>query len=179
MVLCLTDSSRPLWSLETASQYCCQWSHLNDLSAFWRPQYLAAHPSAFTIRLWQRSSNGAAFLFWRSLTSLKWQGKARGPACHSGPTPVWHLLPLTFNHCDFLFPTQALWFCSPARLRQVGSDECGSGSGRWKMMNGNNHTWPSVEAAQSCNTKKMITRGVLSNELLLYDVLYIYLFFTV
>ncbi len=103
-------------------------------------------------------------------------GESEGPVCHSGPIPVWHLLPLTFNHCDFLFPTQPLWFCSPALLRQVGSDECGSDSGRWKMMNGNNHAWPSVEAAQSSNTKKMITRGVLLNEWLLYDVL-LYIFF--
>lgn len=137
-----------------------------------RPQCLTAHLSAFTIRLWQLSSNGVAFLFWRSLTSLKWQGKARGLCVNLGQYQFDICFPWRSITVIFCFPTQALWFCRPALLRQVGSDECGSDSGRWKMMNGNNHTWPSVEAAQSSNTKKMIIKGVLFNRWLLYDVLY-------
>lgn len=118
-----SNSSKPLWTLEPASQYCFKWSHRNDLWAFWRPQYLSAHPSAFAIRLWQHNSNGVAFLFWRSLTSLKWQRKARGLCVIQGQ--------YQFDTC---FPWRSITviFCFPLRLCDSIAQLC---SGRWEVMN--------------------------------------------
>ena len=112
------NSSRPLWS-----QYRCQWSHLNDLSASWRPRQLSAHLSAFTITLSQYSSNGVAFLFWRSLTSSKWQEKARALCVIAGQYQFDICFPWRSITVIFCFP---LSLCdSAARLR----------SGRWEVMN--------------------------------------------
>lgn len=88
-----------------------------------RPQCLTAHLSAFTIRLWQLSSNGVAFLFWRSLTSLKWQGKARGLCVNLGQYQF-----------DICFPWRSITviFCFPLRLCDSADRLC---SGRWEVMN--------------------------------------------
>lgn len=95
----------------------------NNPAAFRRPQRPTAHLSAFTIRLSQYSSNGVVFLFWRSLTTLKWQEKARGLCVIPGQYQF-----------DIRFPWRSITviFRFPLGLCDSAGQFC---SGRWEVMN--------------------------------------------
>lgn len=110
---------RGLYSLETASQYCRLWSHLNDLSAFWRPQYFTTHPSACSIRLWQHSVSGLKVTY-----QFKVTGEKRG-SCVSFQANA----SLTSASRD----AQSLWFSvshSGIVVLQTRLEP-----GRWEVMN--------------------------------------------
>lgn len=143
----------------------------NNPAAFRRPQRPIAHLSAFTIRLSQYSSNGVVFLFWRSLTTLKWQEKARGLCVIPGQ----YQFDIRFPWCSI-----TVIFCFPLGLCDSAGQSAQAGGKWWmwlRLRQVENDEWQqsrltiSGQSAPSSNIMKKIAKGLPLNEQLFHDVL--------